>query len=361
MAADDSYYSVDFDFSVSSGTEAAATTSLPPDFYKMRGLTRWPDTARATTVIAQPYAYRNSGAPGYVLRGNALSIVPWRFASMAGDYRLTYAPLPPRLGRAIDISVYTNDRLFAGSAGTHFISALANFAKDDGQFFLAPIAGTRAFGAANAFTVTGAGDVFEPSDVGTYVYVSGASISGNNNIFPIAAFVSTTQVTLGAAPPGTFPAIEAFGGGVIVGFRRDSGRDSQPSTLLINDSTQLGNDGEWTIDTVLSKTECLLVGAPAPEAFTADAFVSLVDPRMDVPTLDAILSAFRQYVIAYVAAKCLDKKKQDASGVMAMMADEMTRVKESAPLREGEPEQAPVLWRARGYRGWGGAGGNWGW
>jgi hypothetical protein len=110
--ADDSYYATAYDFPIGSGTEAAATHSLPADFYRLRGVTRWPDTPRAAVVTALSFDKRNGGEPGYTLTGDSIMILPWRNADMAGTYRAYYVPVPPQFGRALDITPSAGDGVF---------------------------------------------------------------------------------------------------------------------------------------------------------------------------------------------------------------------------------------------------------
>jgi hypothetical protein len=116
--ADDSYYGIPYDFSVSAGSEAAATAALPANFYRLRGVERWPDTPRAYTLYALSFDRRNTGEAGYILNGDNIQIVPWRLTSMAGPYRLHYVPVPPTFGRALDITPSEGDGIVVGVATT---------------------------------------------------------------------------------------------------------------------------------------------------------------------------------------------------------------------------------------------------
>lgn len=272
VLADDSYYSTDYDFTAGAGSESAATTALPADFYKMRGLTRWPDTPRAVTITSQPFANRNQGAPGYLLRGNSITIVPWRLTTMAGPYRISYVQYPPRFGRPLDIETVQGDGIVAG---------------------------------------------FGPYGLGLSVY---------NGHF--SAVDDQASLVL-------FNAVNAIGNNVNwpAGLQMDwSGTPSSPvTTARLVGITHGGPDGTAT------------------EAFTADTFAMVVHAG-EIYRLDTLLDPFRQYVINHVAAKILEKKKQDASAVWQMAGDELARVQRSASIREGEPEAVPVLWAPRSSR-----------
>lgn len=115
-AADESYYNNTLDFSLGNLTEAAATTPLPPDFAKVRGMTRFPDTLQACPVYAKTFTNHQVGEVGYLMDGNNLSIAPFQLASN-GPFRLTYVQKPPQFGPAINVAT-TDTVVYSGATWT---------------------------------------------------------------------------------------------------------------------------------------------------------------------------------------------------------------------------------------------------
>jgi len=166
-AADESYYNATLDFSLGNLTEAAATTPLPPDFAKVRGMTRFPDMLQACPVYSKTFTNHQTGAVGYLMDGNNISIAPFQLASN-GPFRLTYVQKPPQFGPAINIATNSD-----------------NIVQTSGQW-------------------TFANGNFDASYVGATLVVTGAFQLFNSGSFLITAVNSPTGIlTAPTGPLGT--------------------------------------------------------------------------------------------------------------------------------------------------------------
>ena len=171
-ASDESYYNESIDVSFGNNNEAGATMPLPPDFQKVRGVTRFPDSLQASPVYAKTFTNHQIGQLGYLLDGNNISIAPFQLASN-GPFRLTYVQKPPQFGPAINVQ--TNVDAVASGTG--------NWSFQNGAFV--------------------------PSYAGAVLLVSGCANPGNNGTFPILA---VSPAILNTATTGLVS--ETFGAGV---------------------------------------------------------------------------------------------------------------------------------------------------
>jgi hypothetical protein len=128
IATDPSYYESSADFTLASSPTGSAG-ALPADFYRMRGLVRYPDTTREYPVFLRPFSERRRGGnaveAGYTLDGNNITVVPW---SIAGDgpWRLYYTPKAPQVGYDATVVVATVQALPAYTTGGGLLTATAN-------------------------------------------------------------------------------------------------------------------------------------------------------------------------------------------------------------------------------------------
>ena len=217
ISADESYYCVDLDINFGSGSEAAATVSLPLDFYKVRGLQINPDTLNARPVYAKAFTNHVWDGLGYYLTSNSIAIGPSQSAAGgAGPYRLTYVPKPPQFGPAINVQ-------YAPTAD-------------------AVNSGTGVWTFANG--------AFIPSYVGFVLVIAGAANAGNNGTFVITA-VSPTTITTATGSLVT----ESFGSGVSASILPTS--VSHQSVYMLNLDVTLDNFDDflstWTAMRIVEK------------------------------------------------------------------------------------------------------------
>lgn len=116
-AADESYYNESIDLTFANGSEAAATLPLPPDFQKVRGVTRFPDTLQASPVYSKTFTNHQIGCLGYLLDGNNISMEPFQLAAN-GPFRLTYVQKPLQFGPAINIATNSDNVVQASGQWT---------------------------------------------------------------------------------------------------------------------------------------------------------------------------------------------------------------------------------------------------
>lgn len=273
IQADESYYSVDApDMNFGSGSQAAATLPLPDDFYRARGLKRFPDTAREHPVF--PVTLTDTRKIGYVLRGNTIQITPqWQAAS--GPYRLSYAPLPPKFGRVLDTSVAAGDGIVDGSpvsAAYALKCRNGNFSLSDGQ------------------------------SRSTSLVLYNDKLASENTAYPDGY---PLQWVGSVAAPVSTPSLIGLAG--------------------------------------------VTTGQAAIEAFDYKTIAVLVHSG-EITNLDTILDPYRHFIVCYVAAKILEKKKQSTQDMVRQMNAEIERFVASLPDRESEPEAAPCLWRPSFHR-----------
>lgn len=153
-AADESYYNETLDISFGGGTEAAATMPLPPDFGKVRGVTRFPDSLQASPVYAKTFTNHQIGQLGYLLDGNNISIAPFQLAA-AGPFRLTYVQKPPQFGPAINVQ--TNVDSVVGVTGTWSFANLSGAGMTQYVGAQLIVSGTSQFVNSGSFPITGVG------------------------------------------------------------------------------------------------------------------------------------------------------------------------------------------------------------
>jgi hypothetical protein len=108
IGVDESYYNTTQDFTLTSSA-AGAVHALPADFYKVRGLSQFPDTSRERSVFVRNFTDRNRpGELSYILTGNNLIVRPWARAG-EGPWRLVYVPKAPQLVAPTDTLDVTLD------------------------------------------------------------------------------------------------------------------------------------------------------------------------------------------------------------------------------------------------------------
>jgi len=195
IQADESYFSLDADLTFGTGTQAAATQPLPADFYHMRGVKHWPDTSRQHPVfpVAETDASRKIG---YILRGKTIQVTPAWANTMAGPYRISYAPAPPRFGRVLNLSVAADDGIVTGGA-TGFPVALSarygNFTADDG--------------ATNSTTLMLYNSLNDSRNIiGTFPAVGGIPTGWSGS----PSSPTTTRELLGLTQESSVPVLETF-------------------------------------------------------------------------------------------------------------------------------------------------------
>lgn len=176
IAADESYYSNTLDLTFGSGSEAAATMPLPPDFYKVRNLVINPDTLNARPIYSKPMTNHIWDGVGYYMSSNTISIGPaQQAAGGGGPYRLYYVPKPPQFGPAINVQYApTSDAVVASTGVWTFVNG-----------------------------------AFPAAYVGASLLVAGAANAGNNGTFAITAVTPTTITTSNVGLVN-----ESFGSGV---------------------------------------------------------------------------------------------------------------------------------------------------
>lgn len=292
ISVDSSYYESSFDYVLAS-SPTGAIGPFPPDFYKMRGLERYPDTTKAYPVFLLPFSERRRGKTGYTLDGNNITVVPW---SVAGDgpWRLYYTPKAPQFG------MFTV-RLCAAAA--------------------LPL-----------FFATGHG----PGKTLTAVAPGALSIDGT-------AVAVGDLILDGKESPGTdngiYVVTDKGSGGTSWILTRYAGYDEA-------NEIHLGDLISVTAGATLAGTRQTVTSWPAGAVVdTTSISFGATTATAPLTTLDVTLDNFDEYVSNKGAMAVFAKRQMDAGLVPGLFAAAEARVRGMASQRASEPEQAPIMWR----------------
>ncbi|HEY6875603.1 MAG TPA: hypothetical protein VI384_04515 [Candidatus Dormibacteraeota bacterium] len=318
ISVDASYYERARDYTLAS-SPAGATVTLPADFYKLRGVVRYPDTTREYPIYLRPFSERRRGdVVGYTLDGNTLAITPWVNAG-DGPWRVIYTPKPPQL-RKYQV------RVVAGSLPAAFTRVGA--------------AETRALlcsdgGVSAPLTIDGVtlarGDLvlLTLSDGGIYYVLDpGQNLARPWSIVRWEPYSDASQMDYGDLV--TVTAGTTFAGTTWYQYL------GRPGFEIDLDGTVYGGTK------VSPVTGLTLSTTPA---FTQNATAALPLTMLD-PTLDN----FDDYLVAKLALYVFAKRQMDPGLTPGLFAAAEARVRALSAGRASEPEQAPVLWGGRRRR-----------
>lgn len=307
IGVDPSYYERYIDYTLTS-SPTGAVAKLTGDFYKMRGLVRYPDTTREYPVFLVPFSERRNGKVGYTPDGDRLTVVPW---SIAGDgpWRLYYTPKAPQF------RIYSVRLCTAGPLPLHTASMT-----DPSGRTVKTLTAT-AFGALSVDATALLGDEL--------ILVNTAGDSANAGIYVI--------YTKGdAGNPWILVRWDQYD---------DAGEIHEGDLFQVTAGATLAN----------TRQAVLAFGIIPPWSMTSRIDVDQLVIRSTTSTLplgglDVSLDNFEDYVTNGAALMVFGKRQMDPGIIAGLFSAAAARAKGMASGRASEPEQAPIMWRGRSRR-----------